>query len=134
MRKLFPCVACVLLAACAEVPQRTAAPAPAITEARPEVLAAVRHPGSPSLLAPLRFEYPIEARRQGQEGSVHLRMRVLPDGSVGKVEVLRSSGAQSLDLAAMRAAASAKFTPPKQPDGTPAEAWVVLPITFKLEP
>lgn len=105
-----------------------------MTVVRPELVNAGREPGLPSLLEPLRVEYPLDARRKEQEGSVQIRMRVLKDGSLGDLQVAKSSGVPSLDLAAMRAVASAKFTPPTKPDGTPAEAWLVLPITFKLEP
>lgn len=107
-------------------------PAPAVTVVRPESMAA--QPGVPALREALRVEYPADARRKEQEGSVRVRMRVLADGSVGQVEVVKSSGVQSLDDAATRAAAAAKFTPPKKPDGSPAEAWVILPVTFLLEP
>jgi TonB family protein len=133
-QRVLACAACLLATACAQAPEQPAWDRPAFTVVSPEVLNATRQPGVPALLKPLRVEYPLEARRLGQEGRVQVRMRVLADGSVGQVEIQKSSGVASLDLAAMRAAASATFSPPTKPDGTPAQAVVLMPMVFKLEP
>ncbi len=48
------------------------------------------------------LNYPEQARRQNIEGSLVLSVDVLPDGSVGQINVLRSSGHALLDEAAVR--------------------------------
>ena len=48
------------------------------------------------------MNYPEQARRQGLEGSLVLSVDVLPDGSIERVQVLRSSGHDMLDEAAVR--------------------------------
>ncbi|NKI35658.1 energy transducer TonB [Wenzhouxiangella sp. XN79A] len=48
------------------------------------------------------MNYPEQARRQGLEGSLVLSVDVLPDGSIERVQVLRSSGHEMLDEAAVR--------------------------------
>jgi protein TonB len=67
---------------------------------------------------------------RGEEGTVWLRLEVLPDGRVGKVEIARSSGFGSLDRAAARSAESWKFgfngNPPSE------SAWAKIPIRFEI--
>lgn len=48
------------------------------------------------------MNYPDQARRQGLDGSLVLSVDVLPDGSIERVQVLRSSGHDLLDEAAVR--------------------------------
>lgn len=48
------------------------------------------------------MNYPEQARRQGLDGSLVLSVDVLPDGSIERVQVLRSSGHDMLDEAAVR--------------------------------
>lgn len=58
------------------------------------------------------MNYPEAARRQGVEGSLVLSVDVLPDGSVDDIRVLRSSGHEILDEAAVRIVRlSAPFAP-----------------------
>lgn len=48
------------------------------------------------------MNYPEQARRRNLEGSLVLSVDVLPDGSIERVQVLRSSGYDLLDEAAVR--------------------------------
>ena len=48
------------------------------------------------------MNYPEQARRQGLDGSLVLSVDVLPDGAIERVQVLRSSGHDMLDEAAVR--------------------------------
>jgi protein TonB len=58
------------------------------------------------------LNYPAEARRQKLYGSLRLMVAVLPDGSLMEVEILKSSGHQVLDDAALRIVRlSAPFAP-----------------------
>ena len=74
--------------------------------------------------------YPAEARRRGVEGTVLLRLKILLDGRVGKVEVARSSGSALLDRAASRSASSWRFA--FDGDPPPLGAWAKIPVRFKI--
>ena len=74
--------------------------------------------------------YPAEARERGVEGTVLLRLKILSDGRVGKVEVTRSSGSALLDRAASRSASSWRFA--FDGDPPPLGAWAKIPVRFKI--
>ncbi len=76
--------------------------------------------------------YPEEARRKGYEGRVVLRVEVLPDGQVGKIELKTSSGYEILDRPAMVAVKQWKFIPAKKGEKT-IPYWVIVPVKFKLQ-
>jgi protein TonB len=76
-------------------------------------------------------EYPELARRAGIEGQTVVKALVDIDGSIMAVQVLKSSGNQMLDEAALVAARKAKFTPAKQRDKF-VRVWVSIPVRFKL--
>ncbi|MDD1942679.1 MULTISPECIES: energy transducer TonB [Pseudomonas] len=76
-------------------------------------------------------EYPPLALRRSWEGSVGLRIKVLPNGRAGSVEVIKSSGKQALDDAAVEAVRNWKFVPAKRGD-TPIEGFATQTIAFKL--
>ena len=75
--------------------------------------------------------YPELARKAGIEGTTVIKALVDIDGSIIEAEVLKSSGNQMLDQAALAAARKAKFTPAKQRDKY-VRVWVSIPIKFRL--
>ena len=77
-------------------------------------------------------KYPRAARKRGFEGEVKLNVYVLPDGKVGKIELLRPSGHKILDDEAIEAVKNWIFIPGKQ-DGKEISSWVTVPITFQLK-
>ena len=78
-----------------------------------------------------RPEYPRLARRNGDEGTVMLRVLVTRDGRAAKVELDKTSGSSLLDGAAMDAVKEWRFVPARK--GTePVEDWVRVPIVFRL--
>lgn len=77
-------------------------------------------------------DYPPMAARQGWEGTVTLRVRVLANGSVDTVEVQRSSGRKVLDDEAVRTVKKWSFSPSKRGD-TPVDGWATVPLEFKLD-
>ena len=77
-------------------------------------------------------DYPAAAMRQGLQGTVRLRVLVLPDGSPGTINIEKSSGKKLLDDAALAAVQKWKFVPSKRGD-TPIEGWVSFPVEFSLE-
>lgn len=76
--------------------------------------------------------YPLVAKRRNEQGAVNLKVKVLSNGMPGDVEIVRSSGSQSLDRAALQAVAACRFRP--QRAGTDVvESWVMVPMVFRLE-
>lgn len=76
-------------------------------------------------------DYPAFAQRQGWEGKVILRVRVLASGKASTIEVKASSGRKSLDEAAVDAVRGWTFVPSKR-GSTPIDGWATVPIEFKL--
>lgn len=76
--------------------------------------------------------YPDSAYRNGIEGNVTLQALIGKDGSVEKVEVLKSNYDIFKD-AAINAMRREKFIPAKQ-NGTPIRIWITRTINFRLNP
>ncbi|MEO0081107.1 MAG: energy transducer TonB [candidate division WOR-3 bacterium] len=76
--------------------------------------------------------YPEMARNAGIEGQVVVKALVDVTGDVIEAEVLKSSGNQTLDAAAVEAAYQAKFSPAKQRD-QPVRVYVSIPYRFTLQ-
>lgn len=75
--------------------------------------------------------YPEEARREGWEGEVFLRVLVDPEGRPESIELSRSSGFEALDQAAVQSVKSWRFQPARYGDRR-VESWVKIPIVFRL--
>lgn len=76
--------------------------------------------------------YPTVARRNGEQGTVTLRVLVTRDGAPARVTVEQTSGSRHLDAAALDAVKTWRFMPARQ-GAEPVEAWVLVPIVFRLE-
>jgi protein TonB len=76
-------------------------------------------------------KYPELAKKAGIEGTTTVQALVDVDGSIREVKILKSSGNQLLDQAAITAARNSKFTPAKQRDKF-VRVWVSIPIKFRL--
>ncbi|HJY37837.1 MAG TPA: energy transducer TonB [Steroidobacteraceae bacterium] len=76
--------------------------------------------------------YPTSEVRLGHEGTVLLRVQILPTGRVGAVELARSSGFPKLDEAAMREARMWRMKPGTH-GGAATAMWTVVPIKFQLK-
>ncbi len=76
--------------------------------------------------------YPVLARRMGEEGKVVLRVCVTAEGRAGDVRLYAGSGSPRLDEAAIKAVWAWRFAPARQGDHA-VEAWVLVPISFKLD-
>lgn len=76
--------------------------------------------------------YPEDARRQGQEGLVIVRLIVTRDGRITEAGIIRSSGTGVLDQAALSIFRNAKLPP--FPIGMPDEQrTVTVPIRYHLD-
>jgi protein TonB len=76
--------------------------------------------------------YPALSRRMGEQGRVMLRVLVKPDGRADQIQIQSSSGFVRLDGVARETVLRWKFIPAKR--GVEAvPAWVLIPISFRLE-
>jgi TonB family protein len=106
-----------------------AEPRPVLRDSAPEKVKATRLP--PRAGDNLRPDYPRTAQEAGWEGTVMLRVEVLPDGNAGSVSVQRTSGHAILDDAALTAVQRWRFRPAM--DGNfPIRSVVNLPVKFDL--
>jgi protein TonB len=76
--------------------------------------------------------YPSRARRMGMEGEVLIRTRILLSGSCDELELVRSSGFEVLDQAAMEAIRRWRFRPASRGDELIISR-VEIPVVFRLE-
>lgn len=84
------------------------------------------------VLTPKVIVYPRKAVRRGWEGRAVVAAEVLPDGSVGRTALAKTSGHDVLDKAAEDAIRSWKFgTDSKKDEAVPQ--FVDIPVTFKLQ-
>lgn len=108
----------------------------------PAAAPAVTAKAAPPAVVPASFDaayldnprpnYPAVSRQEGEEGTVLLRVRVLPSGLPDQIELAQSSGFDRLDRAARSTVARWRFTPARQGEQTVA-AWVQVPISFSLK-
>lgn len=119
-----------------EAPRPSAAPGPS---AAPQV---VSRPAPEAPLEPPGFHanylnnpppaYPFAARRRGIEGNVLVRAEISTEGKCLRVELVKSSGADMLDQAALEAVKAWRFVPARR-GAQAVVAWVDVPLAFKLE-
>lgn len=112
---------------------KPAPPSPAPPPVAPPAKPALAPPAfSASYLRNPPPRYPTAARRNGEQGTVTLRVLVSREGAPARVTVEQTSGSRHLDAAALEAVKAWRFVPARQ--GTePVEAWVLVPIVFRLE-
>lgn len=113
--------------------------APASTAAAPAT--ASGKTGSPSLVEPSADAdylknpppgYPRISRRNGEQGTVIVRVFISTQGTPEKAEVRTSSGFARLDQAALEAVQRWRFVPGRR-NGTPEAMWFNIPVRFILE-
>lgn len=76
-------------------------------------------------------EYPLAARRRGQQGTVVVSVTVNPVGRAIAVALKESSGFELLDQAALRAVAAYEFEPARV-GGRAVESQIEVPVRFQL--
>ena len=105
-------------------PDPTTAASATRRESLPAFKAAYLHNPAPA--------YPLIARRNGEQGTVTLRVLVARDGATARVSVERSSGYAHLDRSALEAVREWRFVPARE-QGEPVEVWMLVPIAFRLQ-
>lgn len=126
-------------------PPRLRAETPARATAQPATYAAPTPPppaapatipvvtGAPRFRrTPAPPTYPDRMRDAGIEGTALLRLRVTADGTTQEIRLLRSAGHRLLDAAAEAAARGWEIAPALR-NGQPIEAWVEVPVRFRLD-
>jgi TonB family protein len=78
----------------------------------------------------LQNAYPMYLQRDGIGGTVWLLLWVDAEGNAGVAKVVRSSGLDALDMAALKVAPSFTFGPALI-DGRPTGTWIELPVMFE---
>lgn len=76
--------------------------------------------------------YPAEAKEQGIEGTVKVKVQILADGSIGNASIIKSSGSDILDNSVLDHVRDCDFEP-AQKDDVPITSSVVIPVRFKLD-
>lgn len=76
--------------------------------------------------------YPRISRRNGEQGTVIVRVFISTQGAPEKAEVRISSGFARLDQAALEAVQRWRFVPGRR-NGTPEAMWFNIPVRFILE-
>ncbi len=77
------------------------------------------------------LNYPYEAKKKGIKGMTVVKMLIDTDGNVVDVKVLKSSGNQLLDEAALDAAKKSTFEPAEH-NGKKVRVWASRPFKFRL--
>ncbi len=119
-----------LSAAAEPAPDPAPTPAPAPAAAAPAAVTAARFDAA--YLNNPRPAYPMLSRRLREEGQVMLRVLVSPEGQPARIELHTSSGSDRLDRAAQEAVTRWRFVPARRGE-LAIEAWVLVPIVFKLQ-
>jgi protein TonB len=96
---------------------------------RVEVMGVRQDPRSP-LTKP---QYSARIIREGGQGTIELEVYVLPNGRVGDARVVKSTGFEELDRAALAEAKRNWHLLPATRDGVPIEQWYRLRVTFRLD-
>ena len=123
--------------------QRPAPNAPAAAPAPPVAATAVPAPPPAPAKVELPYSnadylqnpkpaYPALSRRLGEQGRVELRVFIAADGTPQRADVVKSSGFDRLDQAAVATVLKWRFVPGKR-GGVPEPAWANVPIDFVLE-
>ena len=88
--------------------------------------------GSPKYAENPKPPYPQEARDKGYQGTVRLKVEVLPNGWAGEIELKESCGYGVLDQSALDTVKKWRFIPATK-GKTPISCWVIVPITFHIK-
>jgi protein TonB len=122
------------------VPQAVPEPAPAPVAPPPAAVVPSATPvEAPPVVIPPRVDasyrgnpkprYPPASERLGEKGTVLLNIYVKEDGSVGEIELKKSSGYSRLDQSAMTTVKQWKLVPARR-GNEPIAMWYLLPIKF----
>jgi TonB family protein len=84
----------------------------------------------PSIPHRINF-YPLIAQRFSQQGDVDVKLWVLADGTIGNVQVVRSSGYTQLDAAAVIGVGGWRYIPAAR-NHKPVASWTTVRVRFRI--
>ena len=113
--------------AAAKAPAAAVAAGPRLVDAR----SLARKPRAPGLDAELERQYPAEARRSGIAGTAVLRVRILPDGRVGPVNVVSTTWA-GFGPACERTVRAAQWEAPLDREGSAVATEITYTCRFEV--
>lgn len=88
----------------------------------------------PRILSKVEPSYPTAARQAEQQGTAILSVQILENGRSGVITIIRSSGYDLLDNAAMAAVRQWRFAPAKDlTSGKSVSCYSTLPVSFSLK-
>ncbi len=90
-----------------------------------------RRPRAPSFDSALERNYPVPARRAGVSGQAVLRLRILPDGRVGRVEPV-SESFEGFARACEATVRSAPWAPPIDREGAAVATEITYTCVFEV--
>lgn len=79
-------------------------------------------------------DYPADSARLEEMGTTFLRFMVLEDGSIGRIDVLQTSGFKRLDEASIAMVQSRWRYAPATRNGMPIRAWQHANVKWQLSP
>jgi len=129
----------LLLASCAQVPQKAANNTSQEIEGAPKQQLIIKylpylpptHPAAQDITYNSHYppHFPVEAIRAGHYGTVTLLIYVGAKGEIGEIRVEQSSGYPELDASAVDAARQWNYLPEAK-DGVPQPGWIRIPVNF----
>jgi TonB family protein len=81
------------------------------------------------------LQYPVEARKKRQQGTVELALEIKADGSIGRIEVVNAGNVSPLlqeEAVRVLSLYTDGFRSAVDMEGNPVTKWLYLPIHFKL--
>jgi len=105
-----------------------AGPPTGSAEPQPQIVGVRQDPRRP-LSKP---QYSARMIREGNQGTIDIEVYVMPNGRVGDARVVKSTGFEELDLAALAEAKRNWRLLPATHDGVAVAQWHRLRVTFKL--
>lgn len=81
------------------------------------------------------LQYPVEARKKRQQGTVELALEIKADGSVGRIEVVNAADVSRLlqdEAIRVLSLYADGFRGAEDMEGNPVTKWLYLPVHFKL--
>ena len=117
-------------------PTRASAPAPASSPklAIPDLLAPRDTPAALDPKHPLHIGeeyYPVESRKQGEEGTCVVRLQIDTDGTIRATQLLTSTGFPRLNAACLSSTIDGRLIPATV-GGKPTVSWFIFRVNWRL--
>lgn len=77
--------------------------------------------------------YPNEARKNGIEGTVRIKVLIDTTGKVTSASIISSSGSSLLDQAALQAVYRWRFSPARDANGQKVQCYVNIPVIYRIK-